>query len=104
MKPVKRTLSVEVLLLLLICVLDTVSSAWLFYNHLAVEGNPVLRGFADAGTIPFILAKTLTFLPALLVAQWYYYRRPHFVRPLLRGAVAVYCGIYFCMVSGQLVG
>jgi hypothetical protein len=86
-----------------ICTLDMLSSAWLFQNGLAVEGNPVLRSFADAGTAPFIAAKLLSFLPALVAAEWYRRMRPHRARPLLRFVIASYLGIYVMAVGGQLV-
>lgn len=70
-------LNKEVLFLFVICALDTLSSAVLFHGHYAIEANPLLRSFADAGTIPFIIAKSATFLPALLLAFWYGRRRPY---------------------------
>ena len=96
-------LNKEVLFLFVICALDTLSSAVLFHGHYAIEANPLLRSFADAGTIPFIIAKSATFLPALLLAFWYGRRRPEFVRPLLRAASAVYLVVYLSLVVRQFI-
>jgi hypothetical protein len=101
---VNALLSRETLLLLAICLFDTVSSAWLFHHHAAVEANPILRGPAEAGMLPFVSAKLLTFIPALLAAEWYRRRRPEFVQPLLRCAGVAYATVYGAAVLGQLFG
>lgn len=91
----------EALFLLAICLLDAVSSAWLFHHNLAVEANPLLLPFAQAGTMPFLLAKGATFVPALVAAEWYGRRRPEFVVPLLRMASILYLAIYGMLVLRQ---
>ena len=70
----------------------------------ASEANPVLRPFAEAGMLPFALAKGATFLPALAAAEWYRRRRPEFVLPLLRGAAILYTAIYTGCVARQFWG
>ena len=99
-EPVSR----ETAWLLAICVFDTVSSAFLFQYGLASEANPVLRPFAEAGMLPFVLAKGGTFVPALLAAEWYRRRRPEFVLPLLRFAGILYTAIYTWCVARQVWG
>jgi hypothetical protein len=98
-----RGISTEVVVLFLICTLDMLSSAWLFHHGLAVEGNPLLRGFAEAGMLPFVGAKLATFLPALVVAEWYRRVRPRRALPLLRCTIAGYVGVYTLAVAGQFV-
>ena len=99
-----RGICAEVIVLFLVCTLDMLSSAWLFHHGLAVEGNPVLRGFAEAGLFPFVGAKLASFLPALMVAEWYRRIRPRRARLLLRGAIVGYVGIYTLAVAGQFAG
>jgi hypothetical protein len=94
----------ETLFLFTICLLDALSSAVLFQFNMASEANPVLRPFAEAGTLPFLTAKSLTFLPALAAAEWYRQRNPQFVTPLLRWAAILYLGIYSILVLRQLGG
>ena len=96
-------ISVETLLLLMVCTLDLVSSAWLFHHGLAREANPVLRGFAEAGIAPFALAKAASFVPALAAAEWYRRIRPAFTTMLLRSALAAYLLIYGIGVGGQFL-
>ena len=99
-----KLISRECLFLLTVCLLDTISSAYFFHQSVAVEANPVLRPYAEAGVLPFVSAKMLTFVPALIAAEWYRHRRPEFVLPLLRWAGMLYVGIYTLMVAGQLLG
>ena len=103
MKPAEAFLCRETLVLLTICLLDMASSAFLFQRGMAIEANPVLRFWADAGPVPFCLAKLLTFVPALAAAEWYRRRRPNFVKPLMRWAAAGYLGVYAVLVGSQLL-
>jgi hypothetical protein len=93
----------EVLACFLLCTLDMVTSAWLFSTGLATEANPLLRPFAEAGVSWFVGAKTLMFLPSLLLAEWQIRRKPEFFRPLLRWVGALYLGIYVLGVGAQLL-
>lgn len=88
----------EVLFLMAICLVDLISSAVLFHHDLAVEANPVLRWSADAGILPFVSVKLVSFLPALALAEWYRRRRPDLIIPLLRWVGALYLGIYLISV------
>ena len=94
----------EALFLLTICLLDTVSSAYLFQHNMAVDCNPVLRASAEAGLLPFVSAKTATFIPAIMAAEWYRRRRPEFVLPLLRWAGVAYLAVYTLLVARQFIG
>lgn len=97
-------ISREALFLMLVCTLDLISSAILFHQNLATEANPVLRWAAEMGTVPFCLAKAATFVPALIVAEWYRRRRPQFVKLLLRSASVVYVFLYCLLVLRQFTG
>lgn len=94
----------EVLFVLAVCLLDTTSSAYFFQSNLAVEANPVLAPAAAAGILPFVAAKSLSFVPALVVAEWYRRRRPDLILPLLRWVGLLYVGIYLLTVAGQFLG
>lgn len=94
-------ISREALFVLAVCLLDMLSSAWLFHHGLATEANPLLRPFAEAGIVPFMWAKLLTFVPAVGAAEWYRRRRPEFVIPLLRWAGAGYVATYAYLIWWQ---
>jgi hypothetical protein len=87
-------LSREGLLLFTLCTLDMVSSAWLFHAGLAVEANPLLRPFADAGVSQFVLVKCLTYVPAVAYVEWLRRSRPRFAVNLLRWAAVGYTALY----------
>lgn len=93
----------EVLVLFVVCTLDMLSSAFFFHHGLANEANPLLRPFAEAGVVPFMIVKFLTYGPSLAVAEWQVRRRPGVFRPLLRVVTAIYLGIYLMGVAGQLI-
>jgi hypothetical protein len=95
--------SLETILLLVVCTLDLVSSAWLFHHGLAREANPLLRGFAEAGVAPFAMAKAASFVPGLFAAEWYRRMRPGFVILMLRTVLVVYLLIYGISVGGQFL-
>lgn len=97
-------LSPEVLVLGLICTLDMLTTAYWLKHGIATEANPLLSGHAAHGLLPFILAKLLSFVPALAAAEWYSRRRPEFIRPLLRMAAVGYLGIYVMLVGKQFWG
>jgi len=94
----------ETWFLLAVCMADALSSAWLFHHRLAVEANPLLLPYAEAGAMPFLAAKSLTFLPALALCEWYRRRRPQFVLPLLRWTGVAYVAIYSALVIRQFLG
>lgn len=93
----------EVLVLFVVCTLDMLSSAFFFHHGMASEANPLLRPFAEAGAIPFMIVKFLTYGPSLVVAEWQVRRRPKIFRPLLLAVTVVYLGIYALGVGQQVI-
>ena len=99
--PRRFVLSREAWFLLAICFFDTFSSAYLFGNGLATEANPLLQPSVEAGLLPFMSVKMLTFIPAVLAAEWYGRVNPAFVRPLLRWTATLYLAVYCILVGIQ---
>lgn len=102
-RPLALRISPEVCCLLLICILDTASSAILFQAGVAVEANPLLRPAAEAGVLAFVGAKSLTFVPCAVFMEWLRRSRPEFATTLLRLACAAYLGIYTLASAAQLL-
>lgn len=100
-QPMCARISTESWILLVLCTLDALSSAILFASGVAVEGNPLLRPFADAGVVPFLLAKGVSYVPAIVAAEWYAQRRPELIRRLLRLTIGAYAAAYVLAVGGQ---
>ena len=99
----KQRISGEVICLLLLGGLDTISSALLFHSGLAVEANPLLRPYAEMGVLPFVLIKLFTFVPALVFIEAVRSRNPRFFRTLVWLACAVYASVYVAGVGPQLM-
>jgi hypothetical protein len=94
-------ISRETLLLLAICLLDAVSSAVLFHRGMAVEANPLLRPFAEAGPLSLICVKMAWTVAALAILESYRQRHPDMVTPLIRLGSAAYVTIYAALVGAQ---
>lgn len=96
-------ISPAVLCLVTICTLDMLSSAWLFHHQLAQEWNPLLKPYATAGFLPFVGAKTLTFIPCAVYMEWYRRQRPQIADRLVWGACAAYVAIYSLGSAAQFL-
>jgi len=90
----ERWLATESCIILGICALDLVVTIWLVRTHRAVEGNPLMSYYLDRGWNVLVEVKLLLVLFPIFVAEWGRRYRPHFVRRMLRLAIAVYVGVY----------
>lgn len=99
----EKIVSLESLTLAILCSLDMLTSAYLFQQNLAVEANPLLRPWADAGVGPFLAVKSLTFVPAIAYVEWLRRQRPAFTAGLLRWACGGYLAIYCVPAGWQLL-
>jgi hypothetical protein len=94
-----RSVSQEALWITFICCLDLATTLyWVSQGH-AREGNPLMAWFLHRGHVPFIGAKLLTFVPAVVLAEWYRPRNPVLIGKLLRWTIIFYLFIY---VAGVL--
>lgn len=78
--------------LLILCLLDMVSSAIWLHMGLMTESNPILELCYTKGLWLFLCAKTATFLPALLVVRAYYAKYTRTIKSLLCAAFWFYLG------------
>jgi hypothetical protein len=98
-----RRLSPEGLALIVICSLDALSTYLFLVLGIAREANPVLRWVAEVNPCFFLLVKTLTYMPAIVVAEWHRTRHPLLVQRALRLVLAIYLVTYGAFVLPQLV-
>ena len=98
-----RRLSPEGLALFVICTLDAVSTYLFLVLGIAREANPILRPAAEVHPYVFLVVKVLTYLPAIVVAEWYREHRPQLVQRALRLVLVVYLTTYGAFVLPQLV-
>src|SRR5687767_8041825 len=82
-----RSVSQEALWITFICCLDLATTLYWVSQGQAKEGNPLMAWFLQRGHIPFIGVKMLTFVPAVILAEWHRARNPRLVRKLLRWTI-----------------
>jgi hypothetical protein len=88
------SLTRESQVLIIICLLDLLSTLMLVSHGGASEGNPLMSFYLRIGVWAFVLVKlALVFLP-IFIAEWSMRYRPKFVRMMLRTAIATYVGMY----------
>ncbi len=75
-----------------ICLLDMLSSAYWLHTGLMTESNPFLEQCYAKGMWCFLLVKTLTFAPALLVVKAYWLKYTKTIKSLLIAAFWFYLG------------
>jgi hypothetical protein len=87
--------AVESLMLGALCLFDLISTVWLLRSGAAVEANPLLGFYIQAGgIIAFIAAKVLLTIGPLYVLEVLRRRRPRLVRTMLRIGIALYIIAY----------
>lgn len=79
-----------------ICMADLATTLYWVNQGQAKEGNPIMAWVLSRGHVPFIGVKILTFMPAVVLAEWYRHEHPRVLR-LMRWGIALYLFLY---VSG----
>ena len=97
-----RTVSQDVTLLAMICLVDLATTLWWISQGQAREANPLMAYFLQQGHVPFIVAKLVFFVPALVIAEWYRPRNPRFISRLLQGVTVAYLAAYLIGIAPHL--
>jgi hypothetical protein len=90
----KFSVSIESFLILLICVTDMATTLYWVSCGLALEANPIMARLLQYGVAAFVFIKLLSFIPYILVSEWYKTHNPVFVRKASRAAIAAYLFTY----------
>lgn len=90
----KRPAAIEVFALLILCSLDMFSTVYWVTSGQAIEANPLLAWTFHIHPLVFVLLKTATFLPALVLAAHMAQRHAKTVTYLLRSVLFAYVAIY----------
>ena len=98
-----RRLSAEAWILVGISIADLATTVWLLHRGAAIEANPLLNYYLDAGPQWFLLYKgiILCLIPVGLI-EWLRQRSPRHDRALrlvLRLGIAAYAALYVAMVA-----
>ena len=91
-------ISMESIVILLICTLDLVSTVWLLAAGLATEANPLMARLMRHSPALFCGVKMGTVFCLVGVTEWYKRYNPAFARCVMRTAIAVYLTTYLVLV------
>jgi hypothetical protein len=89
-RPVMR----ETAVMALLCLLDGAYTVLVVGMGIAMEANPIMAYLIDRGFVAFMVGKTLTFMPALVVLEAIRHRSPRFIPSALQTGIALYLLIY----------
>jgi hypothetical protein len=81
-------------LLIALGIADTLSTVWLVQSGKAIEANPVMRFYFDAGVFWFMWAKILLLIAPLFVLELIRLQRPKLVQNLLCLGIVLYLLCY----------
>jgi hypothetical protein len=70
-----------------------------FARHI-VEANPVMAYFLGMGVFWFVVAKLVSYVPALYVLEWYRRRNLSYGRLITRSAIGAYLAVYAIGFAG----
>ena len=96
MRPV---VCIESVLLSILCLADMVSTLVFVSAGIAVERNPVMAACLHQSIWAFVVVKTFSFIPFLVVAEWYRRRNPLFARRAIRAAILLYVTTYVVLTA-----
>ena len=97
----RRAVSNETIWLSAICLLDLITTLYWVSQGQAREGNPALAFFLDQGVFPFVAVKLFTFVPALIIAEWYRPRNPRLISKALQWTIIGYLFLYVAGVGAH---
>ncbi len=89
--------SAESIILSLICLADMLSTLFLVSIHAATEQNPLMAACLRHSPVTFIVIKTLSFLPLVVLLEWYRRRKPAFALAALRFSIVAYLVAYLLL-------
>ena len=97
----RQTLSLESLILAGICIADMIATIVLVALGRASESNPLMAACIRHSVYTFLAVKIASFVPFILICEYYRRRNPVFVRGAMRSAIALYLIAYIALVTHQ---
>lgn len=91
-------IGMESMVMLTICVLDVVSTAWLVTAGLATEANPLMAYLIERSIALFCGVRMATVLALVIAAEIYRRRKPEFVRTVMRFGILTYLLLYVVLL------
>jgi len=95
----KMLISTESIILTLICIADMFSTLVLVSLGYATEKNPLMAACFKHSAITFLVVKTVSFMPFIIVVEWYRRHKPQFARNATWAAIILYILAYVTITA-----
>lgn len=86
----KLRISIESIILVVICLADMLSTLYFVQTGAAIEQNPIMAACFHHGPGVFVLAKMLSFMPFIVAVELYRKKNPIFAQNACRCAIVLY--------------
>lgn len=93
----RSIISIESLVLTLICLADMLSTLILVTMGYAAEQNPLMAACLQQSPATFIFVKFMSFIPFIVTIEWYRRKKPVFARNAGRAAILSYLIVYVAL-------
>jgi hypothetical protein len=97
-------ISIESILLAAICLADMITTVIMVSAGIAVESNPIMSACLRHGPTFFIVVKLISFVPFIVVTEWYRRKNPAFSRAASRAAIVIYMFAYITLTARVNLG
>ena len=86
----KLRVSVESIILVVICMADMISTLFFVARGSATEQNPIMAACMNHSPAMFVLVKIASFVPFIITVELYKRKNPSFALAACRCAIALY--------------
>jgi hypothetical protein len=100
----KLRISAENIILAVICTADMLVTAFAVSIGIATEQNPLMAACLRHGIWAFLIIKSLSFIPFVLLTEWYRRNNPDFARFASRCAIVLYLAAYTLLTVRANIG
>lgn len=96
----KLRISIESVILVVICMADMFSTLYFVLKGAAVEQNPIMAACFNHSPGMFVLVKMLSFVPFVIAVELYRKKNPDFAQKACRCAIILYVVAFVTLTIG----
>ena len=96
----KFRVSIESLILVVVCMMDMLSTLFFVMRGCAVEQNPLMAACLRHSPMTFVVVKLLSFIPFVIAIELYRKKDPAFSRIVCRSAIVLYVVTFTALTLG----
>lgn len=90
----RRSICIESLILVVICMADMLSTLYFVMIGAATEQNPLMAACINTSPLLFVLIKIASFVPFVVAVELYRRKNPAFARSACRMAIFLYVATF----------